>query len=65
MPPDPDQFEFEKIKRHIVRRIQARMRSYSLDEAYGIPGRTTWRGLLEATEEYHGDEAVRSAMGRN
>ena len=65
MPPDSDQLEFEQLKRHIVRRIQARMRPYSLDEAYGIPGRTTWRGLLEATEEYSGDEAVRSLIGLN
>ena len=62
---NPDQIEFEQIKRHILRRIQARMRPYSLDEAYGIPGQSTWRGLLDATEDYRGSESVRSAMGRN
>jgi len=62
---DPDEIDFEQLKRHVLRRIQARMRPYSLDEAYGIPGRSTWRGLLAVTQEFHGDPAVRSLIGQN
>ena len=57
--------EFELVKEHVKRRMIARTRRYSLDELYGIPGRSTWRGLLEATQEYRGSEIVRSLIGWN
>jgi len=65
--PDPSQIDrhFDELARRITRKMLRYVRPYSLDELYGLPGRVTWRGLLEATQEYHGDERVRAAMGTN